>query len=149
MTDLALIWNDAAANADLGLLGADLATDDGLRTAIIISLFSDRLARADDDLPDNTADRRGWWGDSFPQFDGDLIGSRLWLLDRAKEVPATLTSAQDYAVEALAWLIEDGLATTVSAEAVWTAPGALGLTVTVTRPDGEVAGFYFLWEASA
>ena len=63
MTDLALHFAPGAWSADLSILGGDLATDDGLRTAVIISLFTDARARADDPLPEADADRRGWWGD--------------------------------------------------------------------------------------
>lgn len=39
----------------------DLVNGDDLQTAMIISLFTDRVARDDDDI--DGEDRRGWWGD--------------------------------------------------------------------------------------
>lgn len=149
MSDLALIWDNAANGADLELLGADLATEDGLRTAIIISLFSDRLARPDDALPDDSGDRRGWWADAFPEAEGDQIGSRLWLLDRAKQLPETLDAANDYATEALQWLVEDGVAQSVTVTAEWTQAGLLGAQIEVARPTAPAARFFFVWEATA
>ena len=62
MTDIALSWDNAAWRADIGLARGDLATDDGLRTAVLISLFTDAPARDDDPLP-APGYRGGWWGD--------------------------------------------------------------------------------------
>lgn len=111
--------------------GYDLAIDDNglmvgesLETAVIISLFSDRLAAADDLLPDGSDDRRGWWGDAFAPVDGHLIGSRLWLLGREKQLTRVLKRAEEYAGEALQWLIADGIVTRVAVTAS-VAPGNL------------------------
>ena len=132
MTDLALrLINNGPTQPpaiDLALAGYDLATEDGLRTAVIISLFTDRRAEADDEIPDGGDDRRGWWADP-------AMGSRLWLLARAKETPDTLTRARAYAIEALQWLIDDGVATAVDVTAEWARRGVLGLRVVITLAD--------------
>jgi phage gp46-like protein len=60
---------------------------EALATAVIVALGTDRLAAIDDELPDpDSTDRRGWWGDLDAQeiWGGWEIGSRLWLLQRAK-----------------------------------------------------------------
>ena len=44
MTDIALNWINALGGADIALEGPHLATDDGLRTAVIVSLFTDARA---------------------------------------------------------------------------------------------------------
>lgn len=146
MSDLTLIWDGSAC--DLAIDGNDLALDDGLRTALIVSLFSDRRARDDDELPGGDDDRRGWWADAWPQIDGDRIGSRLWLLGREKELSETLRRAREYAEEALVWLIADGIAKRI--EVVPSVPrrGVLALAITLHRPDGgrENHQFDVLWE---
>lgn len=134
MTDIALIWN-GVAGADIAVAGGDLVTDDGLRTAIYISLFTDRVANDDDPLPAG-ADRRGWWGDALAATPGDRIGSRLWLLRREKQLVSVLRRAETYAAEALAWLLEDRIAATVDVVATNPASGVLALAVTITRPTG-------------
>jgi phage gp46-like protein len=145
MTDIALvIVAEGDFAADLDLLGADLATDQGLDTACLVSLFSDRLAAPDDVLPTG-ADRRGWWGDAYADVDGDLIGSRLWLLARAKQVPQTLVDAQAYAEEALAWMIEDGVAAAVSCPASFPQTGWLEIDPLITRPNGDQIRFAYVW----
>lgn len=131
MTDLSLSYVNKGLSQppaiDLSLVGYDLATEDGLRTAVIISLFTDRRAEADDEIPDGSDDRRGWWAGP--------IGSRLWLLARTKETPDTLARARAYAIEALQWLIDDGVATTVDVTAEWARRGVLALHVAITLAD--------------
>lgn len=74
---------------------------------------------------------------------GDRIGSRLWLLKREKQLPETLRRAEDYAREALAWLVTDGLAASVTVAAEWAAMGLLAMRInidTVTGPRTETFG---------
>lgn len=148
MSDLALAWNVDLALADLVLEGFDLSTEEGLKTAVIISLFSDRRAEADDVLPTGVTDRRGWWGDSFADFDGDQIGSRLWLLLPSKRQSAQLERAVEFAQEALAWLVQDEVASTVSVTAEWMGDSGLALGVVIERPSAPSARFMFPWEAT-
>lgn len=145
--DALLIWKEMGA--DLSVESLDLARDNGLYTAVILSLFCDRRAEADDELPDNTGDRRGWWADAWPDVDGDKYGSRLWLLAREKQVPSVLARAKEYAEEALAWLIEDGIAVSVQVETWVVRTGVLGLAIEIERPDLSVVQhrFNYLWEA--
>jgi phage gp46-like protein len=155
MTDLALHFASGAWSADLSIVAGDLATDDGLRTAVIISLFTDARARADDPLPQADADRRGWWGDCGNADPNDRTGSRLWLLTRAKAVPVTAIRARDYCREALDWLVEDGVASSVDVEATLAlvnaarASAALLIRVTIVRPTGARLAIDYLWDAEA
>jgi phage gp46-like protein len=119
-----------------------LAEEDGLETAVIISLFTDGQAKTDDILPSGD-DRRGWWGDTISETEGDRIGSRLWLLSREKQLPGILAKAKEYAEEALRWLVEDGVAKSVTATAENFQEGALGLLVEITKPDGVATKYQF------
>lgn len=76
------------------------------RRAAIISLLTWRRAGVDDKLDD--PERYGWWGDSFPSVTDDQIGSRLYLLRRRTLTAQTERDAQDYAREALQWMLDDG-----------------------------------------
>jgi len=61
-----------------------------LATAVIVALGTDARADIDDILPDpDSTDRAGWWGnlDAAEIWDGWDIGSKLWLLKRAKIAP--------------------------------------------------------------
>lgn len=149
MTDLALRWDNELFGADLALDGAALATDEGLRTAVIVSLFTDARARDDDPLPAE-GDRRGWWGDAVPAVPRDRIGSRLWLLSREKRLQSVVARAHDYAAEALAWLVDDGIVASVQVEAEAIGDQTLGLRVEIVRPGGPGRQrFDFVWEATA
>lgn len=149
------------APASLGgtaAIGAgDLLREDGLRTAVALSLFTDATARPDDPLPDGAGgDRRGWWGD-LPLADGqaeDPIGSRLWLLAREKRTEETRLRAERYAREALEWMVRDGVAARVDVAAAWGGDRGefLLLRVAVLRDaDGRRAleRFDFPWSVEA
>jgi len=91
---------------DIGMLDER----DELATAVRVALGSDAMASVDDVLPDpDSTDRRGWWGDMDTQliWNGWPIGSRLWLLSRAKmtdgraQQGSILTRVKFYIQEAL------------------------------------------------
>lgn len=149
MTDLALRYDPALGAFDCALDAAagDLVGDDGLTTAVMISLFTDARAERDDPLPAADAPRRGWWGDALTP--ARPWGSKLWLLVRAKCTPATAARARGYAVQALQWLLDDRIAARidVTAEAI-AAEHRIALAVTLTRPSGERLEYRWrnLWE---
>lgn len=154
MTDFATILSPNLT-FDWAIADGDIAVDDGLDTAVAISLFTDRLANADDALPDNTGDRRGWWGDAYldPLADGssDHIGSRLWLLSRAKQIPETAQQAQAYCEEALQWLIDDGVAAAVTVPLPsFPRLGAMQIQVAISQVSGAGQAvdrrYSFLWD---
>lgn len=154
MSDIALFWDPQGVAADIEVARGALTTDDGLRTAILISLFTDARAGDDDALPEPGADRRGWWANAFPRNGGEgELGSKLWLLGRAKTTAETLARAQDYAREALGWIVADGIAAAVDVS-VERQTGVdmerLAIGVTLDRPTGPAQRKYdFVWEASA
>jgi len=132
---------------DLGLENNDIALDDGLQTAVIISLFSDQRIEAAE-LPTGETDQRGWWGDVYPDIEGDQTGSRLWILQREKQTEETRRRAAEYAKESLQWLIDDKVAESIETEAEWLGPGFLGLAVTIQRPKGSLTfSFKLNWNA--
>jgi len=140
---IALRWNDELMTGDLAVDAGGIATDNTLATAVLLSLFTDRRARADDALPSGDNDRRGWIGDALSSVDGDLFGSRLWLLRRAKQTEETRRRAEEYAREALTWLIDENVATEVRVSAVWRARGWLGLAIAIELRQGGVGNFEF------
>lgn len=103
--DVKIIWDNTLSEGDIKFENEDLTREEGLETAVIISLFLDRRADEDDEL-DNPEDKRGWWGDNL-EDNGDQIGSKLWLLDRAKTDQETINKAKDYIYEALEWMLDD------------------------------------------
>jgi len=144
--DLALIFDPATRSADLALgEDGDLVLDDTPATPMLISLGSDRRARPDDELPTGIDDlnapssfvaRRGWPGDAL-DAQGRLIGSRLWLLDRAKQTELTRRLAEEWALESLAWMAaETGTAAIVTA--TWVRRSVLSLVASYDGTRIEV-----------
>lgn len=129
-----------------GKQAGDLSQADALVRAVIISLFTWRRAKPED-LTDG--EKMGWWGDSIePPVVNDRIGSRLWLLRRAKLVPQTFTTVREYAQEALAWLVDDGAAMRVDVTAERFGAEGLALQVAIYREEGDKIALRFdnAWE---
>lgn len=135
MTDIALQQSEDGS-FDIDIENGDLVSDKGMRTAVLISLFTDRQAEPDDVIPDGTDNRRGWWADAYAEG-RDKIGSRLWLLSREKKTTRTLERAEEYANEALKWLIDDGVAKNVSSTANWVGDGLMEIKTVIKRSDNS------------
>ena len=151
--DVKITWDSDLMEGDLSIEDEDLESEDGLETAVIISLFTDRRARDDDELPDpNNLDKRGWWGDLVAEVADDQIGSRLWLLNRAKTTPDVLVKAKEYAEEALQWLIDDQGAMKIEVEVERQGTEGndrLALLVKIFQSDNNIVALTFntKWEA--
>lgn len=131
MSDIALTWIDG--NGDIAIDVNQLMLDDSLTNAVIISLFTD--LRVDG--------QRGWWGDSY----GRPMGSKLWLLDREKQLSSVLADAKRYAEEALQWLLDEQLVQSIEVNATNPNPSVLLLSVAIKLLDGssEQREFKAIW----
>ncbi|HKD77034.1 MAG TPA: phage GP46 family protein [Ktedonobacterales bacterium] len=114
-----------------------------LETAVLISLFSDRLADVDEVLPGYSGDRRGWWADTDSQH--GPIGSRLWLLHREKQTNEVRLRAEEYARESLQWLLDDDVADTVDIDAQWLRLGWLQLAIDIRRQQRRLFHGRYEW----
>ncbi|OGS90866.1 MAG: hypothetical protein A2Z95_06265 [Gallionellales bacterium GWA2_60_18] len=152
MSDIQTIYIDMEHGADYAIESMLLAQDDGLTTSVLLSLFTDRRAGDDDVIPGGADDRRGVWMDAFSEIDGDRMGSRLWLLARAKLLPDTVKKVREYCEEALDWMVRDGVASSVSVEA-WIVrnhpAGIIGTQIEIVKPDGTTTRYKFeqFWSA--
>lgn len=156
--DLMLTWDTQLQGCKLTFVDNDLATTKSWLPAVLVSLFTDARASADDPLPDPSSDdRRGWWGDSLnTTLPGDRVGSKLWLLEREKNINTALKRAKTYVEESLAWMVAEGIAKSVKAEteAQTTKDSGtiiLAFRVTIIEPDGAVTPLKFEqeWKAVA
>lgn len=148
MADAAMVMTENGGA--LVLSSFDLARDDGLETAVIISLFTDRRASAEQipvELPQD--DLRGYWGDISNATPSDQTGSLLWLLAREKQLPQVLGRAQQYCRDALAWMVEDLVATRVEVSAEFIAQGWMLILVDIFRPTGPPVRYRFNYEWAA
>lgn len=136
---------------DLSVLEEDLATEAGLETAVIISLFTDRRVEIGE-LPDGVSGQRGWWGDMFAEVFDDEIGSKLWLLNYEKELPETLAKAEEWTRDALQWMLDDGIASDIDVSTEWSADSFLKINISITKPDGSAPvnyNFDYAWTGQA
>lgn len=144
MADIRLLWDTAAFIADIVPSAPGLDESSELATAAAISLFTWRRAEGDDsvDNPEALLARQGWWADGLTAWQvgegADPIGSRLWLLSREKITTETLTRARQYAEEALAWMVEDKVATRVEVLVERNADNIsrVDMQVSIFRQDG-------------
>lgn len=141
-----------------------LLLDDGtlddtqaLATAVIVALGTDKLAGPDDILPDpDSTDRAGWWGDMDAEelFNGWPIGTKLWLLKRAKIVGpedpegATVTRVEQYINEAIQPFVSLKIATSFYVEAFRNGVNRVDAYVVIYRgPKTPVElRFQVLWD---
>ena len=143
--DVYILWDNNNAIGDWTLADGDLQTGQDLETACLVSLFTDKLASPDFVPTDGSSDRRGWWAD--PYLDAPL-GSNLWQLERAKKTRDTLALARRYALDALRWLVDDGVAKDVVCNTSWLGGGGstmLGIGIAIIKPDGTLTRFTFGW----
>jgi len=143
MADITTVWS--VTHGDWVQLGAALESGDDLTTAVLISVFTDATALADDVIPDAPpgapGDPRGWWGDEGETY---AIGSRLWIiLARAKQTQAVLTAAQDAIQTCLQWMIADKVVAAVSVVCSFPTRGQFGAIVTLTLPNGAQSAVEF------
>lgn len=142
MTDISTTWIVESGMGDWSISDGALASGDDLATAVLLSLFTDRLANESDIPPDGSTDRRGWWGDAG---EDTPLGSRLWLLDRSRLDTKTANTARIYMEEALKWLIDDGVAASVTVLTAIAGNSQLNTLINIARSDGRVIPLSFSW----
>ena len=118
-----LAWNGRVG--DIAPAGLDehgnrggLRARQQIATAVLICLMTDR--RVDPSELREGDENRGWPGDGFDLAGGETaLGSKLWLLARRAVDDVTVPRlAEDYAIEALQTLIDQGVCARVEATAV-------------------------------
>lgn len=143
-----LSYSNTAQRADLVRTdGLNLETDEGLESAVTISLFSDARAAEDDDVPAE-GDKRGWWGSSYLTPEGRELGSKVWQLLRAKASKANVNRATLIIQDALQWMIDTKVASVITAtlEPIAGRADILSLRITIQRPGKLAPRWDHFWE---
>lgn len=138
--DIALRFTDHGI--DFEIENGDLAADRGLRTPVLVSLFSDARIEDSADLEYPETDPRGWWAD---EFQASRMGSRLWLYERAKITNPVVADVRDTGDAALEWILRDGLAGEITVEVQRLNRDSLLMRVEIDRGDASRGAD--LWEA--
>lgn len=137
--DLALTYDPESRRCDLTLGDdLDLVLDTTPVSAMLVSIGLDRRADVDDPIPEGRSqflapasfsERRGGIADAF-EASGALSGSKLWLLERAKETETTRLLCEFWLEEALSWAVEvTGQPAEIEVE--WLRPEVLGFRVLI------------------
>lgn len=139
MSDAALVW--FPFGADININNGDLSPDNGLATAVMISLFTDARAPDLTLLPPGETELRGWWGD----IDTFKTGSLLWLFSREKTLPGVAVDVKDACLQALEWIKDEEIAEKVEVFAEIVKP--IGLNVIIKIYRGNAKRYSYLWDA--
>ena len=128
---------------DVAILNGDLETDDGLQTAVYLSLFTNRRAKSTETKTDTLG---GWWADeTLP--DKDQIGSLLWTLQRETLTQETILKAKQYAEDSLSWMTADGVAeeilVTVSRSGIF----GISFDIVIKSPKSLIHRYKILWRS--
>lgn len=142
--DIRLFPDPIVEETDVRISDRDLVRDSGIETAVMISLFTNRLADEEDLLPDSEGDRQGWWADAVNE-DDDKIGSRLWLLQRSKTVQEIPSEAEGYIKEALQWMLDDGVASEIEVSVSRLDYQTLQMNIDITSGTGEQFFFKYVF----
>lgn len=132
---------DLARNDD-----GSFVDNDGLRTVVQNSLFTDALANPDEVRTGE--DRRGWWFDAYDQDQPGLsTGSKLWLIaERGLINTRTLAECAAEAERALAWMVDAGAASEVKATCERVEESDARLSVSINRPGDPASPYTYTWE---
>lgn len=120
-----------------------LTTDDTLKTMVLVALFTWRRADPDDDVQD-TSDLKGWWGDDYPEVQGDKMGSKLWMLEGMKANDVALAFAREEIANALQFMLDDGIADQIFIEVELRGSVMIG-RVGILRPTDPRTQWVELW----
>jgi phage gp46-like protein len=106
------------SGTDLEIVGGQPTMDQGLYNAVHLSLFS----------------AAGWWGNSVSS-PSERVNSEFETINTRTLTNATRLDAEEFARQALAWMIADGIAKKINISATIPAVGMLGLVIEVQQPD--------------
>jgi phage gp46-like protein len=141
-----LLMRNSDGVFDLALSDAtkDFSKADGFETAIVVSFFTDARAPVSNIAqPEN---RRGWVGDILTAGIGRSLGSLLWLYEQERNTDVMRNQVAGEAQAALRWMVEDGVAKSVSASIGTVTARNVTILVKIVVPSGNVLEYAVLWD---
>lgn len=140
--DLKLSFVDYG-QADITVDGRDAVQDEGLETAVIISLFTDSRVTDDDkkEISESITNRGGWWGN---ELTNDNIGCKAWLLTRSKLTNETMNKFQEYFTASLQWMVTD-LIITSAVVTVYREGDGMNLLVQLKKPNNKDIDYRYFY----
>ena len=150
MGDIRIVWDPVTGTGDFNMLGNGLELGHDLETASLISMFTDAQADPGDIVYDT--DPAGTWIDTYAALEdpallaipNDRMGSKLWQVFARPRTQDTLNWLRNEIIRCHDWMIADGVASAVEADAFFTGPGGIGARVTITA-NGRTNIFSYVW----
>lgn len=120
--DIRSVFKSDSFAADWALANGQLAMDDTMETAVMLSLFTEADAPAAVEVPEGMSPHR-WWGQTYwpvllrtlgiVDAAGIQLGSLLWTLKRAKQTEETRSKVIQFARDSLLWMPRIGVVSDV------------------------------------
>lgn len=139
MTDALLRIRDH--RADLVVENGDVVLDEGLATAVLISLFSD-MRTPEELVEEGVINRHGFWAEATR----DPWGSLLYTNYRGKADARTAESDREAASDALRWLIDERILQAVNVEVEVQAGERIAVRIGLVR--GSATRWPQVWAAT-
>lgn len=149
MSDLALHRReDGCFDLDFSEADHDLLTTDSLENVVIISIGTYARERNLDKVANLSPVVGGWWGDALDEK--GTLGGYLYEAFPGKLTDGTARRIETLVVDALQWMVNDGVAKSVKCGAEIVDDEVVSIQITIERPDGEsVAMLYEIkWKAT-
>lgn len=126
---------------DLSLTSSgDLEGCDCFDASITYAILGERRASESEVLI--SQNRRGWIGNEGKIFEN---GSKIWLFEQSRLTRTILNDIQSSALDALNYLVDDGMATRITAEATLRS-GSVNLSIQIfISPSRVETRFFELW----
>lgn len=125
----------------------DLKGTNSFDTAILMTLYCER--RADESEIADVSQRRGWWGNILSKISGFEIGSKLWLLNQARNTQDNLNYGITYLQTAFNWFVTSGYAKKIQVTGKISNDTGMSFNIKIfTGNDNTASPLYALWKST-
>lgn len=136
MSDLAL-YRRSSGDFDLAFdeVKGDLLTSDSLENAVVISIGTYARERKLGKVANLKPNVGGWWGDALDEK--GTLGGYLYEAFPGKLIESTARQVEVLCSEALAWMVDDGVAKSVSCVVEIDGEQRMNVNILIEKSDGE------------
>lgn len=117
----------------LDALTAPISTEDGLKHAVLQSIYNHAISTHNDRARMRNDERGGCWSDAHV----DNVGSRDWTLGREKLTEQTIQRARKFYTDALQWLLDKNHVKDIEITVKKVDPNRMQRDIKITLLSGE------------